>query len=80
MITPLSIAFEDFLGSSIAPQVMPPWCSDLILKEIEYRRHILSILTSFSSFRAHHIESETLFQTTQDQERGMNGPAGLLHS
>ena len=20
-----SIAFEDFLGSSIAPQVMPPW-------------------------------------------------------
>ena len=26
MITRLSIAFEDFLGSSIAPQVMPP-CS-----------------------------------------------------
>ena len=24
MITPSSIAFEDFLGSSIAPQVMPP--------------------------------------------------------
>ena len=24
MITRLSIAFEDFLGSSIAPQVMPP--------------------------------------------------------
>ena len=24
MITCLSIAFEDFLGSSIAPQVMPP--------------------------------------------------------
>ena len=23
--TLLSIAFEDFLGSSIAPQVMPPW-------------------------------------------------------
>ena len=23
----LSIAFEDFLGSSIAPQVMPPWCT-----------------------------------------------------
>ena len=27
MITRLSIAFEDFLGSSIAPQVMPPWMS-----------------------------------------------------
>ena len=27
-----------------------------------------------------HIQSETLFQTTQDQERGMNGPASLLHS
>ena len=27
MITRLSIAFEDFPGSSIASQVMPPWCS-----------------------------------------------------
>ena len=26
MITRSSIAFVDFLGSSIAPQVMPPWC------------------------------------------------------
>ena len=26
MITRSSIPFEDFLGSSIAPQVMPPWC------------------------------------------------------
>ena len=25
MITRLSIAFKDFLGSSISPQVMPPW-------------------------------------------------------
>ena len=25
IITRSSIAFEDFLGSSIAPQVMPPW-------------------------------------------------------
>ena len=25
MITRSSIAFVDFLGSSIAPQVMPPW-------------------------------------------------------
>ena len=25
MITRSTIAFEDFLGSSIAPQVMPPW-------------------------------------------------------
>ena len=25
MITQPSIAFEDFQGSSIAPQVMPPW-------------------------------------------------------
>ena len=25
MITHSSITFEDFLGSSIAPQVMPPW-------------------------------------------------------
>ena len=28
MITRLSIAFEDFLGSSIAPQVMPPWSEE----------------------------------------------------
>ena len=27
-----------------------------------------------------HIQSETLFQNRQDQERGMNGPASLLHS
>ena len=27
-----------------------------------------------------HIQSETLFQTRQDQEKGMNGPASLLHS
>ena len=33
MITRLSIAFEDFLGSSIAPQVMPP-CPPLRLKTI----------------------------------------------
>ena len=31
MITRLSIAFEDFPGSSIASQVMPPWCVDIIL-------------------------------------------------
>ena len=28
MITRSSIAFEDFQGSSIAPQVMPPWGDD----------------------------------------------------
>ena len=28
MITRSSIAFEDFQGSSIAPQVMPPWPVD----------------------------------------------------
>ena len=27
MITRSSIAFEDFLGSSVVPQVMPPWCA-----------------------------------------------------
>ena len=27
-----------------------------------------------------HIQSKILFQTKQDQERGMNGPASLLHS
>ena len=27
-----------------------------------------------------HIQSKTLFQTRQDQEKGMNGPASLLHS
>ena len=27
-----------------------------------------------------HIQSETLFQTRQDQEKGMDGPASLLHS
>ena len=27
-----------------------------------------------------HIQSETLFQTRQDQEKEMNGPASLLHS
>ena len=35
MITRSSIAFEDFVGSSIAPQVMPPWraqkCNNLEL-------------------------------------------------
>ena len=27
-----------------------------------------------------HIQSETLFQTRQDQEKGMDSPASLLHS
>ena len=27
-----------------------------------------------------HIQRKTLFQTRQDQEKGMNGPASLLHS
>ena len=27
-----------------------------------------------------YIQSQTLFQTRQDQERGMNGPASLFHS
>ena len=31
MITRSSIAFEDFLGSSIAPQVMPPWAMQAYL-------------------------------------------------
>ena len=31
-------------------------------------------------FLRNHIQSETLFQTRQDQERGMNGTASLLHS
>ena len=26
-----------------------------------------------------HIQGETLFQTRQDQERGITGPASLLH-
>ena len=30
MITRSSIAFEDFLGSSIAPKVMPPWVNLII--------------------------------------------------
>ena len=29
---------------------------------------------------SYQIQSETLFQTRQDQERGMNGQASLLHS
>ena len=32
MITCSSIAFEDFLGSSIVPQVMPPWYQDQLVK------------------------------------------------
>ena len=32
MITRSSIAFEDFLGSSIAPQVMPPWLHPHVCK------------------------------------------------
>ena len=43
MITRSSIAFEDFLGSSIAPQVMPPWSrkkvsvSENLVSEEQYR-------------------------------------------
>ena len=42
MITRLSIAFEDFLGSSIAPQVMPP-CYRVLQIIIEYQRILQSI-------------------------------------
>ena len=35
MITRSSTAFEDFLGSSIAPQVMPPW-TYVILFQIKF--------------------------------------------
>ena len=32
MITRSSIAFKDILGSSIAPQVVPPWCQHFFQK------------------------------------------------
>ena len=38
MVARLSIAFEDFLGSSIAPQVMPP-CLVVAIIEGFYHRH-----------------------------------------
>ena len=47
MITRLSIAFEDFLGSSIAPQVVPPWYSHLHLRV--HTEKILHILLDYES-------------------------------
>ena len=41
MITRLSIAFEDFLGSSIAPQVMPPWGHPIYFDHAEYTKPTL---------------------------------------
>ena len=42
MITRSSIAFEDFLGSSIAPQVMPPW-----MVPIACKLSVLALLVHF---------------------------------
>merc|ERR1712014_325914 len=39
MITRSSIAFEDFLGSSIAPQVMPPWLDILLIFHFDNNLH-----------------------------------------
>ena len=41
MITRSSIAFEDFLGSSIAPQVMPPWVGVVGLCEVLFEVVVL---------------------------------------
>ena len=62
MITRSSIAFEDFLGSSIAPQVMPPWVQqDVTVADMEFvinftpsdfqaKNFTPSILPNFNSF------------------------------
>ena len=44
MITRSSIAFEDFLGSSIAPQVMPPWLGLICFADSEAFYLVLSFL------------------------------------
>ena len=49
MITCLSISFEDFLGSSIASQVMPPWSPMILSLIISQARKCL--ITHYGSFR-----------------------------
>ena len=44
MITRSSIAFEDFLGSSIAPQVMPPWSHVIKVMQVIQMRHGMKVV------------------------------------
>ena len=46
MITRLSIAFEDFLGSSIASQVMPPCLSHSFIAAAQIARHTATQVTA----------------------------------
>ena len=49
MITRLSIAFEDFPCSSIASQVMPPWCVTIYIDEFISSHFIIDLWRSLKS-------------------------------
>ena len=49
MITRSSIAFEDFLGSSIAPQVMPPWN---IVKDDKQCVHFTNFFQKYNEYNS----------------------------
>ena len=44
MITRLSIAFEDFLGSSIAPQVMLPCLTNVTIVGTSHKKKVKIVL------------------------------------
>jgi len=50
MITRSSIAFEDFLGSSIAPQVMPPWAP--VVCYIEHQKESKTLVSQHWRFNS----------------------------
>ena len=53
MITRSPIVFEDFLSSSIAPQVMPPWLTEFAMSLNDYGFDVSSqVLMTFSSQRS----------------------------
>jgi len=89
MITRSSIAFEDFLGSSIAPQVMPPCPPEKIAPQkviLEGRRkhHFQSLClvlpkNSCHGFSNYYIHmKQILFKTNLDQRKTAQEKIWLL--
>ena len=68
MITRLSIAFEDLLGSSIAPQVMPHW-RVLIALEIRLKKSYLLLPSSYLPWSTDQTRGQAAHCSADEQQK-----------
>ena len=65
MITRSSIAFEDFVGSSIAPQVMPPcYMANSKVDKLKTRNHVFQRAMEILVF---HVDARIKHRVSQNK-------------